>query len=172
MTIENRGEYVAEKKRTDITFPFFRIRTDEEGSYVKVGPIEVTDTKTTDEAKIGPLHIREGSVNFKKDTGGTLEVFAWAAFFILLGCVFLYKNIFDGKTAGLIPIGVGIIWLSLNYARSRNNINTSNFTIALGIIAIIWGFTERFAPEVDFIAFLALAIGIVLIIYFGKKAYS
>jgi hypothetical protein len=163
---------VAEKKKTDINFPFFKIREDEEGSYVKVGPIEVTDTKTTEEATVGPLHIREGSVHFKKDTGGRLEGFAWAVFFILLGCVFLYGNILHGKTAGMIPIGVGIIWLSLNYTRVRKHIEPSNFTIALGIIAIIWGLTERFAPEVDFIALLALAIGIILIIYFGKKAYS
>jgi len=163
---------VAEKKKTDIRFPFFRIREDEEGSYVKVGPIEVTDTKTTEEANVGPLHIREGSVSFKKDTGGILEGFAWAVFFILLGSVFLYGNIVHREPVGIVPIGVGIIWLTLNYARHRKNIPVSNFTVALGIIALIWGISERFVPEMNFIALIALAIGIALIVHFGRKASS
>jgi hypothetical protein len=171
MAKEWRGEYVAEKKKTDIKFPFFRIKEDEEGSYVRVGPIEVTDTKTTEEVNVGPLHIREGSVTFKKNGGGTLEGIAWAVFFILIGSVFLYGNISHQEPVGMIPIGVGIIWLSLNYARSRLNLKVSNFTLALGIIAIIWGLTERFAPDVSFMAIAAIALGIVLIIHFGRKAH-
>lgn len=162
---------MAEKKKTDIKFPFFRVKEDEEGSYVKVGPIEVTNTKTSEEVNMGPLHIREGSVAFKKDRGGTLEGIAWAMFFILLGSVFLYGNISHQEPVGMVPIGVGIIWLSLNFARSRLNLKVSNFTVALGIIAIIWGLTERFAPDVSFMAIVAIAVGIGLIIHFGRKTY-
>jgi hypothetical protein len=164
----------------------FKIRIDEDNSHIKIGPITITDNNIENEFKRSPACIQDGLEKVQHDENVTLEGGAWVAFFILLGCIFLYNAAFHGKTTGMIPIGVGIIWLSLNYTRVRKHIEPSNFTIALGIIAIIWGLTERFINgvdfmtlvlgvilnAVDFIAFLILGFLIVLIIYFGRKNYS
>lgn len=159
-----------EKKKTDIDLPFFRVKEDEEGSYVKVGPIEVTDKKPGEHVKIGPFHISEGDVKLERTLNSRLEGMAWAAFFILIGCVWLYQNLYASQLPGVVAIGVGVIWLALNYTRSKLNIKTSSFTIVLGMIAIIYGVSEIFVGEIEVLAVILIAVGVYLVFTFARKA--
>lgn len=157
------------KKKTDISLPFIKVKDDEEGTYVKVGPIEVTDTKTEEKVRIGSLHISEGDIRFERSLNSKLEGLAWATFFILLGCVWLYENMYDTSLPGTIAIGLGVILLALNYTRSRYEIPTSTFTIVVGAVAIVYGVAEWFMKEVDLFALIVIVIGLLLVIEFARK---
>jgi hypothetical protein len=157
---------MAEKKKTDINLPFLRIKEDEEGSHVRVGPINVEG----EEVDVGPLHISEGNVSIKRTTNKRLEGIAWAAFFILIGCVWLVENVLDVGFPGLIAIGIGVIWLLLNYARSQLGIKTSSFTIILGMIAIVYGAAELLVGEVDLLPVIVIIIGVYIIYSVVKKS--
>jgi len=159
------------KEKTDINLPFFKIKENEEGSYVKVGPIEVTDKKGEEEkVKIGPLRISDSGVRIEQSLKSRLEGMAWAAFFILLGCVFLFESVYHYELPGVAAIGIGVILLSLNYARTRLNIEPSTFTIVLGLLAIAYGVSQWFVEEINVFALILIAIGIYLIITFGRKS--
>ncbi|MBU7048215.1 MAG: hypothetical protein HXS54_17415 [Theionarchaea archaeon] len=162
---------MAEKKKTDIDLPFFKIKEDEEGTFVKVGPIEVVE-KTGEEAKVkvGPLRISDSGVKYEPSLNGRLEGMAWATFFILIGCVWLFESMYDFNLRGFVPIGIGVIFLSLNYIRSRVGIEMSSFTIVLGLIAIVYGVLERFFEDVELLPLLGIAIGVYLIFVFGREA--
>jgi len=161
---------VAEKKKTDIDLPFLRVREDEEGSYVKVGPIEVTDKKAEKEkVRIGPLHIDESGVRMERSLNSKLEGMAWAFFFIMIGCVWLFENVYHVNLPGIAAIGIGVIWLALNYTRSRLDIKTSTFTIVLGIAFIIYGLAEWFVVEIGVLPVIAIAVGAYLIITFARR---
>jgi hypothetical protein len=63
------------------------------------------------------------------------EKMAWGAFFIWWGIIELFKFLPKGTWA----VGIGLILLGLNAARAVTGKPTSNFTIALGILAIVLG---------------------------------
>ncbi|MBU7041682.1 MAG: hypothetical protein HXS45_12790, partial [Theionarchaea archaeon] len=67
-------------------------------------------------------------------------------------------------------IGVGIIWLALNYGRSRIGVPISRVTTGLGIVAIVYGVSQQFVEDVDVFALALVALGIFLIFYFARKA--
>jgi hypothetical protein len=163
------GENVAEKKKTDIDLPFLKVREDEEGSYVEVGPIEVKGKKGEEKVRIGPLNISEGRVEVERSQQRNLEGMAWAAFFIVIGLVWTVQNVYHMDLEGAVPIGVGIIWLALNYARSRVGIPISRVTTGLGIVAIIYGVSQQFLENVNVFALVLIALGIYLVFYFGRK---
>ncbi len=67
-----------------------------------------------------------------------LEAMAWGALFIWWGITELFPFLPHGVGA----IGIGLILLGLNAARSSNGVRTSGFSITLGILALVWGGLE------------------------------
>jgi hypothetical protein len=67
-----------------------------------------------------------------------LEVMAWGALFIWWGITELFPFLPHGAGA----IGVGLILLGLNMARSLSGVRTSGFSITLGVLALVWGGLE------------------------------
>jgi len=63
---------------------------------------------------------------------------AWGAFFIWWGVVELFKFL----PKGTWTVGIGLILLGLNAARALNGKPMSNFTISLGILALVLGGIE------------------------------
>jgi hypothetical protein len=163
------GENVAEKKKADINLPFLKVREDDEGSYVEVGPIEVKGKKGEEKVRIGPLNISEGRVEVERSQQRNLEGMAWAAFFIVAGLVWTVEMVYHMDLEGVIPIGVGIIWLTLNYVRSRVGIPISKMTTGLGIVAIVYGVSQQFVEDVNVFALVLIALGIYLVFYFGRN---
>ncbi|OGO35483.1 MAG: hypothetical protein A2W35_21220 [Chloroflexi bacterium RBG_16_57_11] len=66
------------------------------------------------------------------------EVIAWGAIFIWWGITELFKFL----PLGFGAIGVGLILLGMNTARSLNGSPTSGFSITLGVLALVWGGLE------------------------------
>jgi hypothetical protein len=60
------------------------------------------------------------------------DAVAWALFFIWWGITELVKF-----PEGMGAVGIGLILLGLNVARSLNGLPTNGFTVTLGILALV-----------------------------------
>ena len=93
------------------------------------------------------------------------ETVAWGAFFIWWGIT----ELFPFLPRGIGALGIGLILLSLNAARSLNGIPTSGFTTTLGILALVLGGLELASSvlslpfEVPVFAILLITLGVLLL---------
>ncbi len=100
-----------------------------------------------------------------------LEAIAWGAFFILWGITELLPSL----PKGIGALGIGMILLGLNLARSWNGQPTSSFSTTLGILALLLGVLELARPllhlffELPIFAILLLALGLITLIHAMKK---
>ena len=94
-----------------------------------------------------------------------LETMAWGALFIWWGITELFQFLPHGAGA----IGIGLIFLGLNIARSLNGIPTSGFSTTLGILALVLGGLElassvlRLPFELPVFAILLIVLGVILL---------
>lgn len=90
---------------------------------------------------------------------------AWGAIFILWGITQMIPSLPDGTGA----VGIGIILIVLNLARSWAGQPTSGFTTTLGILALLLGGLELARPllhisfELPIFAILLVALGVILL---------
>jgi len=94
-----------------------------------------------------------------------LETVAWGASFIWWGITELFNFLPHGTGA----IGIGLIFLGLNVARSLNGLPTSGFSTTLGILALVLGGLElagsvmRLPFELPVFAILLIVLGVILL---------
>jgi hypothetical protein len=94
-----------------------------------------------------------------------LETIAWGALFIWWGMTELFSFLPHGAGA----IGIGLIFLGLNVARSLNGIPTSGFSTTLGILALVLGGLElassvmRLPFELPVFAILLIVLGVIVL---------
>jgi hypothetical protein len=90
------------------------------------------------------------------------EGLAWGAFFVWWGMTELFPSLPEGVGA----VGIGLILIGLNLARSLNGIPTSGFTTTLGILALVLGGLElagqalRLPFELPVFAILLIVLGL------------
>ena len=95
----------------------------------------------------------------------TLETAAWGSLLIWWGITELVTVLPHGIGA----IGVGLILLGVNLARTLNGIPTRGLTTVLGILALVWGGVDLLSSivrpplEVSTFAILLIALGIIWI---------
>ena len=100
---------------------------------------------------------RKSAVNF--------ETIAWGALFILWGILEMFKFLPDGTGA----IGIGLILIGLNAARSWTGRPTSGFTTTFGILALLLGGLELARPylhlsfELPIFAILLITLGLIML---------
>ncbi len=94
-----------------------------------------------------------------------LETVAWGAFFIWWGVT----ELFPFLPHGIGAVGIGLILLGLNAARSRNGIPTSGFTTTLGVLALVLGGLELAGSvlslpfEIPVFAILLIVLGMIVL---------
>ena len=94
-----------------------------------------------------------------------LEAMAWGALFIWWGITELFPFLPHGVGA----IGIGLIFLGLNLARSLNGLPTSGFSTTLGVLALVLGGLElassvmRLSFELPVFAILLIVLGVILL---------
>ena len=99
------------------------------------------------------------------------EVIAWGAFFILWGITEAFKSLPNGTGA----VGLGLILIGLNAARSWAGRPTSSFTTTFGILAFLLGGLELARPllhlsfELPIFAILLITLGAILLVRELKK---
>ena len=93
------------------------------------------------------------------------DTIAWGAFFILWGITELFPSLPQGALA----VGLGLILIGLNVARTLSGHPTSGFTITIGILALLLGGLEMARPllhfsfELPIFAILLFALGAVIL---------
>lgn len=111
----------------------------------------------------------EGATTIKKDRETTLnrslDAMAWGAFFVWWGVTELFRFLPEGVGA----LGLGVILLGLNAARSLNGIPISSLTTTLGLLALVLGGLELAASvlslpfELPIFAILLIAFGLIVL---------
>ena len=93
----------------------------------------------------------------KKALDKRLESIGWGLFLIMLGGIWLVPKERIPEETWLI--GVGIILLGLNAARYFNGIKMSNFTIGLGILALLIGIASFAGVDLPLLPIILILIG-------------
>ncbi len=94
------------------------------------------------------------------------ETIAWGALFLWWGITELFPFLPHGTGA----LGIGLILLGLNAARSLNGIPASSFTTILGILALVLGVLElassilRLPFEIPDFAILLIVLGVTVLV--------
>jgi hypothetical protein len=96
-------------------------------------------------------------------SGRTLTTLAWGLFFILVGGAWIYGEAYHMDTGTIIAIGVGLILIGLNLARSSMGIGMSKFSLALGILALLIGLARYIGAKVDIIPLIIILIGLFIV---------
>jgi hypothetical protein len=89
------------------------------------------------------------------------DAIGWGALFVWWGMTELFQFLPEGSGA----VGIGLILLGVNAARTRNGIPSSSFSTSLGILALVWGGLEfaasvlRLPFEIPIFAILLIVLG-------------
>jgi len=100
-----------------------------------------------------------------------LDAIAWGVFFLFWAFTALFQSLPDGIGA----IGIGLIMIGLNVARSLTGHPTSTFTIIFGLLALLLGGLElsrqllHLSFELPTFAILLFALGLITIMRALKK---
>ena len=92
-----------------------------------------------------------------------LTTLAWGLFFILVGGAWIYGETFRIDMGTVIALGVGLILIGLNLARSSIGVNMSKFSLGIGILALLIGLARYFVVKVDIIPLIIILIGLFVI---------
>ncbi len=96
---------------------------------------------------------------------------AWGALFIFWGITEMFKTLPEGIGA----LGVGVILLAINLARSRTGQPISSFSTTIGALMLLLGILELAQPylhlsfDLPIFAILLLALGAIILIRAWKK---
>jgi hypothetical protein len=94
------------------------------------------------------------------------EAIAWGALFIWWGITELFNNTLPDGTGA---IGIGLILIGVNLARSLNGVPVSSFSTTLGILALVWGVLELAGVllslpfDLPIFAILLVVLGVIII---------
>jgi hypothetical protein len=105
-------------------------------------------------------------MNNTRPLNNRFETAAWGAVFIWWGITELFPSLPHGAGA----IGLGLIWLGLNAARSLNGIPASGFTTTLGVLALLLGGLELAASvlslpfQVPVFAICLIVLGLIFLV--------
>ncbi|MEZ4634450.1 MAG: hypothetical protein R2873_02030 [Caldilineaceae bacterium] len=82
---------------------------------------------------------------------------AWAIFLIMSGVLWLLPSWM--LPDGLWLLGTGFVLLGLNVARALNDIETSGFTVVLGLLALIGGLGKLMSVSLPILPALLIGAG-------------
>ena len=106
-----------------------------------------------------------------RKTSFDFDAIAWGVFFLFWAFTALFKSL----PAGIGGIGIGLIMISLNVARSLTGHPTSTFTIIFGLRALLLGGLElsrqllHLSFELPTFAILLFALGLITVVRAMKK---
>ena len=101
-----------------------------------------------------------------------LEDFGWAVLLIAIGTIWLVPDKMIPQGSWLIAVGV--ILLGLNAVRSFNGMRMRGFSLAVGIVALIFGLGEFFGLRLPLFPIALIVIGVAMLLkpLFEKDSVS
>ncbi len=93
------------------------------------------------------------------------EAIAWGALFIWWGITAMIPALPEGTGA----LGIGVILIGVNVARSLSGVPVSRFSITVGILALVWGVLELVGVlvnlpfELPIFAILLIVLGAIIV---------
>ncbi len=93
----------------------------------------------------------------------TLTTVAWGLFFILVGGAWLYGETYHVDMGTIIAIGVGLILVGLNLARSSIGVKMSKFSLGIGVLALLIGLARYYGMKLDILPLIIILIGLFII---------
>ncbi len=93
----------------------------------------------------------------KKALDRQFDRMGWGLFLIMIGGLALVPG--NAVPGGTWLIGAGLIMLGLNLARYMNGITMSNFSLVLGVIALLAGLSEFVGVNLPLFPILLILIG-------------
>jgi len=98
----------------------------------------------------------------KDELNKRIENVGWGFFLIMIGGLWLIPDRFIPEGTWLI--GVAFIFFGINIVRHLNHIPMSNFSLILGVIALVIGISDFFEVDLPFFPILLIIIGLKLLI--------
>ncbi|MCW3997642.1 MAG: hypothetical protein NWF10_03635 [Candidatus Bathyarchaeota archaeon] len=93
----------------------------------------------------------------------TLDSLAWGLFIILIGIGWYIGAVYEIETGAYIALGVGLILLGLNLARSQMGIKVSKFSLFVGLVALALGVAGVLGYTLDLFLTVIILIGLFII---------
>ena len=119
------------------------------------------DQNTNEQLPVGG---EESKPAAKSEWAGKLDTIGWALFFIWVGIAFLLDF---GFGVGLL--GIGVITLGIQVARTRYGLKTETFWIIIGILFILGGLWQLFEPDIPIIPILLIVAGLIVLLSVMRK---
>ncbi|MBX3000290.1 MAG: hypothetical protein KF893_17335 [Caldilineaceae bacterium] len=110
-------------------------------------------------AHISPLTIEEVD---RSELNKRFQTRAWALFLITTGSLWFLSNVM--MIDGLWLISTGLILLGLNVARALNDIETSGFTVIVGLLALSGGLGNLMGVGLPLVPMLIIGLGALTLI--------
>ncbi len=104
-------------------------------------------------------------MNTKQNSNFDFSPIAWGAFFILWGITEMFKTLPNGIGA----VGIGVILLGLNLARSLKGQPTNGITTLFGLLILLFGVLQlagtflHLSFELPIFAILLMALGVFIL---------
>jgi hypothetical protein len=93
----------------------------------------------------------------------TLTTVAWGLFFVLIGGAWMYGQAYGVDTGWIIAIGVGLILIGLNIARTRVGVRMGRFSLGIGILALVIGLAQYAGLKIDILPLIIILIGLFIL---------
>lgn len=88
---------------------------------------------------------------------------AWGLFFVLIGGAWMYGQAYGVDTGWIIAIGVGLILIGLNIARTRVGVRMGRFSLGIGILALVIGLAQYAGLKIDILPLIIILIGLFIL---------
>jgi uncharacterized membrane protein len=94
---------------------------------------------------------------------GTLTTLAWGFFIILIGALWIVADVTKLNVSSYFALGVGLILICLNLARRNIGTGMSRFSLGLGIVALLVGFSGVGGLMLPLIPTIVVVIGLFIV---------
>ena len=99
----------------------------------------------------------------KSPTNKVLDALAWGLFIVLIGVGWYVGSAYKMGTGSYIALGVGLILLGLNLARTQMHISISKFSLFVGLLALAIGVAGILGYALDLFLTVIILIGLFII---------
>ena len=108
----------------------------------------------------------------KTTSNKVLDAIAWGVFAVMLGAGWLASSLYQVDTGIYVALGVGLILIALNAARTAMKITVSKFSLFIGLLALALAGSGIAGFELPLIPTVIVLVGLFIIAEALQKTIS